>query len=796
MAAQTTPALMDGTLSNGSEPMADTQATIQPASIPRSEADRLVTGRGRFVDTISLPHMLHLAFVRSPVAHGKLVSVETTAAASMPGVSAVFTASDFEPVVAEIPQTKLAIMPGHVSPPQPPLAHQTIRFQGEPVAVVAAETAMQAQDAAAAITMELEELPPVASAEAAEQSGATSASNLEFDKGDKTQRELVRIEAELSFARQTGVTMEPRGIVVSYDPVEDRLAVWHSHQSPHLVQVLLAKALGLPEHRVLVQAPDVGGGFGVKLHLYPDEIAAAVASRLLGKPVKYIATRMEAFASDAHAREFTARAAVTMTKEGALAGMEADFANPIGAYSIYPRSSVGDSVHAATQLGAPYQLAYLSTRARTYWQNKTPSGAIRGVGQPVPCTVTEQLMDRAARHLGEDPAAFRRRHYLAADAFPLTTLGGIPMERLSLTECLDLLLEKMDYTGLRKEQARLRKKGILRGIGIATFIEQTAVGPGLYGAAGVPATSIEEARLRLEADGCVRVETGATDQGQGTLTGIRQIVAGLLGVDLLQVEVTASSSAGARGGGAWASRGLSLAGEAAALAAQTLRDNILAAAGQLLQLELSALRLEAGIIRGPGGEGITLSELAQKTWYRPHEFPEPVAELFSVSRSYVLEGRPHLMANGVQASLVEVDAETGVVTPIRHWIVEDCGHIVNPALVDGQLMGGAAQGIGGALSEACIYDRDGQLLSASFLDYAVPRADNVPPFEIFHVSTPQTGTELGIKGVGEAGTVGAPAALWGAVNDAIAHLGAQVNCQPLTSAAIYRALASAAKPLD
>ncbi|MCC2097869.1 MAG: molybdopterin-dependent oxidoreductase, partial [Hyphomicrobiales bacterium] len=520
--------------------------------------------------------------------------------------------------------------------------------------------------------------------------------------------------------------------------------------------------------------------------------AAAVATRLLGRPVKYIATRMESFVSDAHAREFSVQAAITLTQNGTLAGMEADFSNPIGAYSIYPRSSVGDSVHAATQLGAPYRLERLSTRARTYWQNKTPSGAIRGVGQPVPCTVTEQLMDRAARHLGEDPAVFRRRHYLAADAFPLTTLGGVFMERLSLTECLDMLLEKMDYATLRKEQSRLRKQGVLRGIGIATFIEQTAVGPGLYGAAGVPATSIEEARLRLEADGCVRVETGATDQGQGTLTGIRQIVAGLLDIDLSSVEVTASDSSGARGGGAWASRGLSLAGEAAALAAQTLRANILKAAGQLLQLDPGKLRLERGAVRGPAGEGMSLTDLAQKAWYGPHEFPENTVELFSVSRSYILQGRPHLMANGVQASLVDVDPETGAVTPLRHWIVEDCGHIVNPALVDGQLMGGAAQGIGGALREACIYDETGQLLTASFLDYAVPRADNVPPFEIHHVCTPQVGTELGIKGVGEAGTVGAPAAVWGAVNDAIAHLGAEVNCQPITSAAVFHALAAAA----
>lgn len=758
--------------------------------MPREEATRLTMGRGRFVDTITLPRMLHLAFVRSPVAHARLINIDTSIAASMPGVVRVFRALEFAPFIADMPQTKLDMMPGHVSPQQAPLAIETIRFQGEPLAAVAAETLAQALDAAEAINVEYEDHPAIASLSAVTPAQDT-ASNITLNKGDDNSAPSFSISANFSFERQTGVTMEPRGIVADYEPADNFLSVWHSHQSPHLVQVLLAKLLGMPENKVLVRAPDVGGAFGVKLHLYPDEMAAAIAARILERPVKYIATRMEAFSSDAHAREFHANASLSLTADGQLCGIEADFTNAIGAYSIYPRSSVGDSIQAATQIGAPYKLKQLRSTARTMWQNKTPSGAIRGVGQPIPCTVTEQLMDRAARHLGEDPAAFRRRHYLAADEFPLTTLGGIYMDRLSLTECLDTLLAKMDYEHLRKEQARLRKKGILRGIGIATFIEQTAVGPGLYGAAGVPATSIEETRIRLEGDATIRVETGATDQGQGTLTGIRQIVANILDCDPALVRVTASDSSGARGGGAWASRGLSLAGEAAAIAAEALRDNLLQVAGLLLQMEPASLHLSGGVISGPGSEELEVAQIAHKAWYKPHEMPEDVSGLLAVSRSYVLEGRPHLMANGVQASLVEVDGDTGLVTPLHHWIVEDCGNIINPALVDGQLMGGAAQGIGGALGEACIYDTEGQLLTASFMDYAMARADTVPSFEIHHVSTPQSGTKLGIKGVGEAGTVGAPAAIWGAVNDAIAHLNAVVNCQPITSQAVFRALRAA-----
>ncbi len=771
--------------------MINPKPSVSSARVPRTEARRLLVGRGRFVDTVTLPRMLHAAIVRSSVAHATLLRLDASKARQLPGVVGVFSAQDVATLMAEVPQTRLETMPGHLSPPQPPLVADAIRYQGEPLAVVAAESLDAALDAVEAVEVELEEHPAIASLAAAAGSAGQTASVVEVVHGGPDGGSITRIEATFSFGRQTGVTLEPRGIVADYDDAEDKLTVWHAHQSPHLVHVLLARILGLPHHRVQVQAPDVGGGFGVKLHLYADEIATVLTARLLARPVKYVATRTESFMSDAHAREFEATASIDLTAQGEIAGMEADFTQAIGAYSIYPRGSVGDSVQAATQLGGSYQLPRLKTTARTVWQNKVPSGAIRGVGQPIACTVTEQLMDRAARHLGEDPAAFRRRHYLRADAFPLTTPGGLYIEHLSLTQCLDVLLEKMSYQSLRAEQRRLREQGILRGIGIATLIEQTAVGPALYGAAGVPATSVEETRIRLEADGSVRVETGATDQGQGTLTGIRQIVAQTIGVDFSQVQVTPSDSAGARGGGAWASRGLALAGEAALISAQALRDNVLNVAGTLLQTDADALRIEAGVIGGDGDQRLTLAQLARKAWYQPYDLPAGTSGLFSVTRSYMLEGRPHLMANGVQASLVEIDRDTGRVMPLKHWVVEDCGNILNPALVDGQVIGGVAQGIGAALAENCIYDECGQLLAASFLDYAVPRADGMPSFEVHHVTTPHAGTQLGVKGVGEAGVVGAPAAIWGAVNDALASLGACVHRQPITSEVVFKALAEA-----
>jgi carbon-monoxide dehydrogenase large subunit len=276
------------------------------------------------------------------------------------------------------------------------------------------------------------------------------------------------------------------------------------------------------------------------------------------------------------------------------------------------------------------------------------------------------------------------------------------------------------------------------------------------------------------------------------LTGIRQIVAGILGLDISAITVVSADSGGARGGGAWASRGLALAGEAACYAAEALRDNLLEVAAGLLQTTPGLLKLEAGTIKGSGEESLELTELAQMGWFKPHELPDGATDLFAVSRSYTLEGRPHLMTNGVQASVVDVDAETGAITLLGHWVVEDCGNIINPALVDGQIMGGAGQGIGGALGEECRYDASGQLLSASFLDYAMARADVVPPMHVHHVMTPQVGTKLGAKGVGEAGNIGAPAAIWSAVNDALAPLGASINSQPITSEVVFRALKTAA----
>ena len=341
--------------------MCDSESGSTSKNVPRTEAGRLLVGRGRFIDTLILPRLLHLAFVRSPVAHATLNQIEVEEAKSMPGVARVIVGTQISPLIADIPKTKLDTIPEHNSPFQPPLVENHIRYQGEPVAIVAAETLAQAEDAAAKIRLDYRELPPVSTFQAALADDANIASELEIGHAIPEDSMHIRLEAQFSFGRQTGVTLEPRGIVVDYDALADELVVWQSHQSPHLVQVLLARILGMPENRVRVQTGDVGGGFGVKLHLYADEIATVLAARLLARPVKFVATRLESFQSDAQAREFEATGSIRFTKEGNLVGMEADFNNALGAYSIFPRSSIGDSIQAATQLGAPYKICLLYT---------------------------------------------------------------------------------------------------------------------------------------------------------------------------------------------------------------------------------------------------------------------------------------------------------------------------------------------------------------------------------------------------------------------------------------------------
>ncbi|HXP31492.1 MAG TPA: xanthine dehydrogenase family protein molybdopterin-binding subunit [Stellaceae bacterium] len=767
----------------------------------RPNAAYLAAGSGCYTDDIQLPRLVHVVFLRNPLPHARFSAIDTAAAAAMEGVIRIFTGADIAKLCRPM-RAELRNLPQHKPIAQMPVAIDEVAWQGEPVAAVVAHSRAAAEDAAERIEIDWEELPAIADPGAALEHGAplvhsALASNLAFvtriENGDcdgAFAAAVKTVARDFDFGRLAGVPLEPRTIIADYNPADRSLTVYQSHQSPHLMQEIFATHLGLPQHKVRVIARDVGGAFGIKLHAYGDEMAVAAIAMILGRPVKFVCNRLEAFQSDAQARECRVSGRMAIDGDGRILAIDAELLLGIGAYSIYPRTGLGDGIQAASFLGAPYNLAALRASLRVAYQNKVPAGAFRGVGQPLATVVTEQLVDDAAAAIGLDPLELRRRNYLRLDQLPGTSRGGLRLGALSLGACLDKLASLMDYPRLRQEQRELRARGIHRGIGIATFIEQTAIGATLYSAAGLPITTQDCCSLRMEPSGVVRCAVGCTDQGQGTLTGIAQIVAGVLGVPIEDVAVSAGDSAGPQGGGAWASRGLSIGGEAAYAAASDLRRNILEIAAAVLQSSAERLDLRDRSIvdAADGAPRLTLKELCALAYYRQDLLPPGGARELAVTRQYTPRTDPYFVANGVQASYLEVDVDSGWIRLLGHWVVEDCGRVINPLLVDEQIRGGVVQGLGAALFEHCIYDSEGQLLTGSLADYLVPMAAEMPDIVVAHVTTPQSGTALGIKGVGEAGTVGASAAVWCAVNDALRPLGARVSRQPFTPQIVLEAL--------
>lgn len=766
-------------------------------SIPRSEARRLVAGRGRFTGDLTAPRLLHAVFLRSPVAHGRIAALDVSAARGMPGVAAVLTADDLRTVCKPM-LTRMAAIPEHRPPPQPALAEGSVHYQGQPAALVAAASLDRARDAAEAILFEIEEMPPASDyadpAVRDRKAHPASDGNIMLHRSFG---EAVEAPAEhrrrFVFERQTGVPLEGRAVLADYDPGDGSLTVFQSGQVPHQMQDIWADLLGLPLHKVRVICPDVGGAFGLKLHAYADELAVVAASRLLARPVKWVADRLESFLSDVHAREFAIDAGLATGDAGGLLAFDAALEMGAGAYSIHPRGSVGDAALTSTMIGASYTADRVSVAAQVRAQNKAPSGAYRGVGQPVAMAVTEVLIDDAAYRLCIDPLELRRCNY-PADGAPFTGAGGIRADALSLHACLDRLEALMDYPALRTAQAAARNEGRIEGLGVATLVELTAPGAGIYGAQEVDVTAEDTATVAMLPTGVVRVQVGCTDQGQGTLTGVGQLVADRLGLPTGDVAVTAGDSAGPVGGGAWASRGLAIGGTAAWRAADAVAARLLEIAATLLQEEAGNLTLAGGhVCDRAGAPRLPVAEIAKIAHYRQHLLPPEVSTDLSASRSFVPKSTPYYAANGIQACHLAIDPETGAIDLLNHWVVEDCGRVVNPALVDGQIVGGVVQGLGAALMERCVYDGDGNLLTGSLMDYALPRADWAPPIHIEHVETPQPGTETGVKGAGEAGIIGAIAAVWCAVNDALRPLGAQATVQPFTPERMLGALGGRAK---
>jgi len=773
-------------------------------SLSRAGATRAVAGRGRYTDDITLPRMLHAAFVRSPHAHARIVSIDTAEARQQPGVALIMTGAELAKRVTGPWVGTLTCFPGMKSAPQYPMAVDRTCWVGEPVLLVVAATRTQAEDAAERIAVEWEELPAVADKKRALDPGtpaihAELGDNLAYrktiDNGDAeaafASADRV-VEDTFEFGRHTAVSLEPRGVLAAFDKGTGKLTVYTSSQCPHMIQYLYARTLGVPDHMVQIVAPDVGGSFGLKIHSYGDEIAAVAASIQLGRPVKFIADRIESFVSDIHARETSAKARMAISKSGEILAFDIDVLSGAGAYSQYPRTSVLEGTQILNVTGGPYRHKHHRARATVVFQNKPPSSQYRAVGHPIGNTIGEHLVDLAARALGLDAIEIRRRNVFPDDAYPATTASGITIKDMSHQRCIDVLVERMGYAELRREQAALREKGIHRGIGIACFIKSCAPGPhGYYGMGGAPIALQDACTIKLEPNGGIICAVGVTEQGQGTETVMGQIAATALGVPMSSIRViSGDTDAVPYGGGTYGSRAVAIGGEAVYQAARDLKGEILSIAGTLLQAEPGVLDIVDGAVvdRAGGARRITLAEIGRIGHFQLAELPRGSQPTLSHTRRFHLADDLYIFTNGIHGAYVEIDVDTGFVRLLKHWVVEDCGRIINPQLADEQVRGGCVQGLGGALYEHCLYDEAGQLTNGTMADYLVPMAAEMPDIEVAHVLTLSSVSELGAKGVGESGTGAAPAAVMNAVNDALSSFGARVTTQPMTPEVILTAL--------
>ena len=774
--------------------------------VPRADAQRLLMGRGRFVDDMQAPRMVHAAFLRSPVAHGRIVSLDVAAARRMPGVVAVITGADLVGVVEPYVGV-LSHLAGLRSAPQMPMAVGRVRWQGEPVAMVLAQSRAEAEDAVAEIHLDLEDLPAATDMERALDPDAPVihpefGSNLAWTRtvnvGDVDAalkgQDITIVEREFRFGRHTGVTLEARATLVEYDPAEDQLTVLYSGQAPHMMQFIFAKHFGMLEENVRVISQDVGGSFGIKIHTYGDEIAAAAAARMLGRPVKFVADRFESFMTDIHARDHAVRGRMAVSRAGHIVALDFDDVTGIGPYSMYPRTSAIEANQVLNLTGAPYVVPNYRATSKVVFQNKTLMCQYRAVGHPIAMAICDGLLEEAAAAIGMDPVEIRRRNLMRDDSYPRTSASGMKLDDLSHQKALEKLVEMMDYARLRENQARLRQQGIHRGIGFVSMVEVTNPSPMFYGIGGAPIASQDGATVRLDAGGGVHVSSSVTEQGQGTNAILQQIVAGVLGVDIARVKVTTGDTRTTPyGGGTWASRGAGIGGEAALLAAQALKEQVLDVAAVILQTQADKLDVADGSVvdAGGGAARMTLSDLARTVYYRGNELPSDMKPELVATRHYRVTDMPFVFTNGAMAAEVEVDVETGFVRVVNFWTVEDCGRVINPRLVDEQVRGGVVQGIGGALYEECLYSEDGQLLTTTMADYLVPMAAEMPDIHVAHIETPTKTSILGAKGAGEAGTGGAPAAVMNAVNDALRPLGASIFQMPMTPARVLAALGRA-----
>ncbi len=775
---------------------------IVGASVKRTEDPRLLTGLGTYTDDRQVARALHVAFCRSNQSHARIRQIECSAARAAPGIVAVFSADDLSDLVKPIVATSR--MANYHATPIVPLARGKVRYVGEPVVAVVAHSRYQAEDALELITIDYEPLPVIVDAEEAarsggpllhEEAGTNVLVSREFKRGDvdaAIAAAPVRVQGRFRMHRKTAVAMEPRACLAEYDAGRDALTLHSATQVPGIVRDALAMALDLPGHRIRVVAPDVGGGFGGKGSLFPEEIFVCVAARKLGRPVKWTSDRLEDLTATSQAFDEIVNAELALDSEGRAVGLRADVIGNVGAYSIYPWTAALEPVQVVSFLPGPYRIQHYRGRVQGVATSKPPTGPYRGVGRPISTFVMERLMDMAAVKLGIDPKEIRLRNLAAADELPYKVASGIVWDKSGFQECLHAACDAIAYEALRAKQKRARAAGRWFGIGIACYAELTGIGSRISVAPGMPInTGTETAIIRIDSTGGITASFGVASHGQGLETTLAQVVAEHLGARFEDIRVVHGDSAAVAGGtGTYASRSMVLAGGAATLAAQAVREKVLNAASHLLEAATADLEVRDGKVSVAGTDrSISFRDIARAVYLEMTRLPPDAREELAATKTYDPVFGTTTSATHVAA--VEIDPETYEIRVDRFVVAEDCGKLVNPLIVDGQVHGGVAQGIGAALYEEVIHDEQGQITTASLVDYLVPSACEIPSMQVVHLESASPTTLGGFRGMGEGGTIGAPAAVANALADALAPLGIEINELPVTPERLFRLVEAA-----
>jgi carbon-monoxide dehydrogenase large subunit len=785
--------------------------------VKRTEDPRLIKGLAHYVDDISLPGTLHVAFVRSYLAHAKINSIDTSAAESAPGVIAVYTGKDVAEKVGPVPCA--GALPDLKVPDHRVLATNKVYFVGHPVAAVVATDRYTARDAADLIIVDYEDLPVITDVEQAAAGGPviheafsdniayrlTSGEgdiDAAFSAADRT------VKQRILHKRLAPIAMEPRGVLARYFPGEEELTLWSSTQIPHLMRTQVALMIGMPENKLRVITPEVGGGFGSKLNVYAEEALLGWISMQLGKPVKWIETRRENIQATIHGRGQVGDIEVAFRNDGTLTGLRYSVFADLGAYHQLLTPAIPTLT--GLMLSGAYKIPAIQMNITACFTNKMATDAYRGAGRPEATYVVERALDLVAAELGMDAAEVRRKNFPAPDEFPFHTATGLDYDSGDYEAALNKAQQIAGYAELREKQKKARDEGRLIGIGISTYVEICALGP----SQAMPAGGWESATVRIEPTGKVTILTGASPHGQGQETSFAQIAADELGVHINDVTVIHGDTGVVQYGiGTFGSRATAVGGTAVFVAIQKLKEKAHKIATHILKADASRVAFEggkfsrqkaaasaagtsepvlpvgqapAGALPDPDTEGkssLTLQEIALEAHIAKNLPPDTEPGL---SATYFFEPKNFTFPFGTHIAVVEVDRETGDINFLRYVAVDDCGRVINPMLVDGQVHGGIVQSIGQAMYEEVVYDEQGQLITGTLMDYAVPRASHIPDFELDRTETPSPVNPLGVKGVGEAGTIGATPAIVGAIVDALAPFGVRHLDMPIKPENVWR----------